>query len=79
MDQLFTVRHLSKKVIEKNKKMVAACMDLEKTYNRVGRDQLWKELENSEACVRVKGEMSSCFPIMHARSEAGLCHVTMVV
>ena len=79
MDQLLTVRHLSEKVIEKHKKMVAACMNLEKTYNRVGRDQLWKELEKSEACVRVKGEMSSWFPIMCARSETGLCHVTMVV
>ena len=58
----------------------------------MGRDKLWKELEEygvkcrllkairslyekSEACVRVKGEMSSWLPIMHARSDAGLCYV----
>ena len=33
--------------------------------------------EKSEACVRVKGDMSSWFPITRPRSEAGLCHVTM--
>ena len=46
-DQLFTMRQLSEKVIdlEKDKKMVLACMDLVKAYDRVGRDRLWKVLE----------------------------------
>ena len=79
-DQLFTIRQLSEKMIEKNKKMVLACVDLEKVYDRVGREKLWNVLKEygvkgrllrairslykkSEACVRVKGELSGWFPI----------------
>ena len=82
MDQLFIIRQLSEKMIEKNKKMVVACVDVQKAYDRVGRNKLWNVLEEygvtgrllrairslyekSEACVRVKDELSRCnwFPI----------------
>ena len=43
-DQLFTIRQMSEKMLEKNKKMVVACVDLEKAYDRVGRDKLWDVL-----------------------------------
>ena len=33
VDQLFTIRQMSEKMLEKNKKMVVACMDLEKAYD----------------------------------------------
>ena len=32
-------------MIEKNKKMVVAFVDVEKAYDRVGRDKLWNVLE----------------------------------
>ena len=74
-DQLFTIRQMSEKMLEKNKKMVVACVDLEKAYDWVGRDKLWNVLgeygvkgrllrairslyKKSEACVRVKDELS---------------------
>ena len=67
-------------MIEKNKKMVLACVDLEKAYDRVGREKLWNVLKEygvkgrllrairslqkkSEACVRMKDELSGWFPI----------------
>ena len=79
-DQLFTIRQMSEKMLEKNKKMVVACVDLEKAYDWVGRDKLWNVLgeygvkgrllrairslyKKSEACVRVKDELSDWFPI----------------
>ena len=52
MDQIFTIRQLSEKMIDKNKKMVVACVDLEKVYDRVGRDKLWKEPELEEYGVK---------------------------
>ena len=67
-------------MLEKNKKMVVACGDLEKAYDRVFRDKLCNVLGEygvkrrllrairslymkSEACVRVKDELSDWFPI----------------
>ena len=42
---IFTIRQLSEKVLEKNKQMVMACIDLEKAYDTVCRDRLWQVLE----------------------------------
>ena len=43
-DQLFIVRQLSEKMME-NKYMVVAFVDVEKAYDRFGRDKLWNVLE----------------------------------
>ena len=45
MDQLFIVRKLNEKMMEKNKKMVVAFVDVEKPYDRVGIYKLWNVLE----------------------------------
>ncbi len=45
VDQIFTIRQLSEKVLEKNKQMVMACIDLEKVYHMVCSDRLWQVLE----------------------------------
>ena len=42
VDHIFTTRQLSEKVLEKNKKMVIACIDLEKVYDVVCSDRLWQ-------------------------------------
>ena len=48
VDQIFTIRQLSEKVLEKNKQMVIACIDLEKACNKVCRVMLWQVLECME-------------------------------
>ena len=40
VDQMFTVRQLGEKIIEKYKRMVMVCVDLEKAYGRIGREML---------------------------------------
>ena len=44
MDQLFTARQLGERIIEKDKRMLMVCVDLEETYDRVDRDLLWRVL-----------------------------------
>ena len=44
VDQLFTVRQLGEKIIEMNKRMLMVCVDLEKAYDRVDRELLWRVL-----------------------------------
>ena len=46
VEQLFTIRQLEEKVIEKNK-MIMVCVDLEKAYDRVDRELLWRVLESN--------------------------------
>ena len=41
MDQIFTVRQVIEKVIEKDKVVYAAFADLKKAYNSVSRSKLW--------------------------------------
>ena len=38
---MFTIRQLSEKVLEKNRQMAVACVDLEKAYDKVCREKLW--------------------------------------
>ncbi len=45
VDQIFAVKILVEKYLEKDRKLVAAFMDLEKAYDRVYRKGLW-ETEN---------------------------------
>ena len=40
LDEIFAIRQLSEKVVEKNKQMVIACIDLEKGYDTECRDRL---------------------------------------
>ncbi len=44
MDQIFAVKILVEKYLEKDRKFVAAFMDLEKAYDRVNRKGLWDTL-----------------------------------
>ena len=41
VDQIFTIRQLSEKILEKNKHMTIACVDLEKAYDRRISGECW--------------------------------------
>jgi hypothetical protein len=45
IEQIFIIRQLVEKYLEKGKKVYAAFMDLEKAYDKVSRTGLWKVLE----------------------------------
>ena len=45
IDQIFTVKQIVEKAIEKNKKLYMAFVDLERAYDNVNRGKLWKALE----------------------------------
>lgn len=45
VDQAFTIRQLSKKVLEKNSQTVVACTHLEKVYDKVCAERDWQALD----------------------------------
>ena len=53
-------------MLEKNKKMVVACVDLEKAYDRVGGDKLWNVLEE----YGVKGRLLRAIRSLYKKSLA---------
>ena len=56
---------MSEKMLEKNKKTVVACVDLEKAYNWVGWDKLWSVLEE----YGVKGRLLRAIRSLYKKSE----------
>ena len=43
-DQIFVIRQLVEKTIEKDGKMYAAFVDLKKAYDKVWREDMWRTL-----------------------------------
>ena len=66
VDQIFTIRQLSEKVLEKNKQMVIACIDLEKAYHKVSRDRLCQVLES----YGIQGGLLRAIQSMYLGSQA---------
>ena len=66
IDQIFTVRQLGEKVIEKNKTMRMVCVDLEKAFDRVDRELLWQVLES----YGVRGRLKEAVKSLYLHSEA---------
>ena len=66
VDQIFTVRQLSEKMLEKNRQMAVACVDLEKAYDKVCRDKLWCVLDE----YGVKGKLMRAIRSLYKGSEA---------
>ena len=44
-EQIFVMRLLAEKMIEKDRKMYAVFVDLEKAYDKVCREELWEALK----------------------------------
>ena len=61
MDQMFTVRQLGEKIIEKNKRRVTVCQDLKKVYDRVDREMLWQVLESYGVSGRLGRAVNSLY------------------
>ena len=66
VDQIFTIRQLSEKVLEKNKQMVIGCIDLEKAYDKVCRVRLWQVLER----YGIQGGLMTAIRSMYLGSQA---------
>ena len=42
MDQVFVMKQMSEKFVDKSKCLYVAYMDLEKAYDRIDRDEMWR-------------------------------------
>ena len=69
-DQIFIVRQICEKYLGKGKDVYFAFLDLEKAYDRVDRDAMWRLLQGvkslyvgSKACIRVGSEVSEWFSV----------------
>ena len=63
---MFTIRQLSEKVLEKNRQMAVACVDLEKAYDKVCREKLWHMLGE----YGVKGKLMKAVRSLYVGSQA---------
>ena len=93
VDQVFTIRQLSEKVLEKNGQMAVACVDLVKAYDNVCRGKLWQVLDEfgvkrnlMKAIRSLYAGSQACVRVggrlsewFQPGSEAGMCVVTVVV
>ena len=66
VDQIFAVKNLCEKYLEKEKELYIAFMDLEKAYDRVDREALWKVLQ----IYGVGGKLLGAVKSFYAESKA---------
>ena len=65
-EQIFVMRQLTEKMIEKGKKLCAVLVDLEKAYDKVCREELWEALRR----YGVSGGLLRVIKSMYQASEA---------
>ena len=61
VDQVFTLKQLSEKFLNKNKNLYVAYMDLEKAYDRIDRDALWNVLRMYGVGGNILGAIQSFY------------------
>ena len=66
VDQVFVIKQLSEKFVSKNREMYAAFMDLEKAYDRIDRDAMWRVLSG----YGVNGKLLRAVQCVYDKSEA---------
>ena len=65
-EQIFVMRQLAEKMIEKDKRMYAVLVDLEKAYDKVCREELWETLQR----YGVSGGLLRAIKSLYQASEA---------
>ena len=66
VDQVFVMKQMSEKFCGKNKKLYVAYMDLEKAYDRIDRDAMWRVL----SMYGINGKLLAAVKSLYERSEA---------
>ena len=66
IDQIFIIRQLTEKYLEKDKKMYAAFIDMEKAYDKVWRTDLWVVLKG----YGVRGKLLGSIKALYKESKA---------
>jgi len=66
VDQVFSLKQLSEKYVGKGKDLYVAYMDLEKAYDRVDRDAMWRVL----GMYGINGDLLKAIQSLYAESEA---------
>jgi len=67
-ENVFVIRQLGEKMLERGKKLYAAFLDLEKAYDRVWREGLWRALEQ----YGVEGRLLRAIQSLYQDSEAAV-------
>ena len=70
-DQIFAVKQIVEKTIEKDKKTFMAFVDLEKAYNSVSREKLWKVLDEYGAKGKLHRAVQALYVDGRARVNVG--------
>ena len=66
VDQVFVMKQMSEKFYGKNKSLYVAYMDLEKAYDRIDRDAMWRVL----SMYGINGKLLAAVQSLYERSEA---------
>ena len=65
IDQIFIIRQLTKKYLEKDKKMYAAFIDMKKAYDKVWRTDLWVTLKGYGVRGKLLGSIKALYKARH--------------
>ena len=66
VDQVFVMKQMSEKMVDKKKCLYAAYMDLEKAYDRIDREAMWGIL----SMYGISGQLMKAIQSLYERSEA---------
>ena len=66
VDQVFVKKQMSEKFVDKNKSLYVAYMDLEKAYDRVDREAIWRVL----GMYGINGQLLKAVQSLYEKSEA---------
>ena len=74
VDQVFTLRQVMEKVIEKRREIFVAFIDLEKAYDRVNRMKMWEALRQAQVGEGLVRAVKSLYIECEARVKVGEKH-----
>ena len=66
VDQVFVLKQMSEKCVDKNKSLYVAYMDLEKAYDRIDREAMWRVL----GMYGINGQLMKAVQSLYEKSEA---------